>query len=71
MPDTLNIQIIPPGVTKWGGKVVLTAHGCALGEHFTGKSYGYRAVNLETKDWSYLCHVLTFQTRTYPLRFRR
>jgi len=56
MPDTLNIQIIPPGVTKWGGKVVLTAHGCALWEHFTGKSYGYRAVNLQTKDWSYLCH---------------
>jgi len=57
MPDTLlNIQVIPPGVTKWGGKVVLTAHGCALWERFTGKNYGYRVVNLLTKDWAYLCH---------------
>lgn len=49
-------QIISPGVTKWDEKAILIAHGCAPLERFTGKSYEYCAVNLETSASAHLCH---------------
>lgn len=58
MPEqsaAINTQIIPPGVKSWGGPPVLTAHGCALLERFTGKSFTYRAVNLTTGASAHIC----------------
>lgn len=50
-----NIQLIPPGVRRWDGPPILTAHGCALLERFTGKSYTYYAVNLTTGASAHIC----------------
>lgn len=51
-----KITVIPPGVTKWDGEAVLTAHGWMLLERFTGKRYSYRAVQCKTGDSKYLGH---------------
>lgn len=58
MPEESNaqhIQIIPPGVKKWG-KVILEAHGCVLLQNFTGKRYTYRVVDMKTGAEAYICH---------------
>ena len=48
--------VIPPGATKWNGDIVLTAHGWALTQRFTGKRYSYRAVNASTGVSKYIGH---------------
>lgn len=58
MPEqsiTPTIQIIPPGVKKWG-KVRLKADGCIVLENFTGKNYTYRVVNMTSGAERYICH---------------
>lgn len=52
MTDTLSeiIREIPPDVAARHGREaapVFIVHGCVLLERFTGKSYAYKAVNLE------------------------
>ncbi len=51
-----NIQIIPPGVTKWNGRTLLNAHGCVLLERFTGKIYTYHVVDMKTCTSAHICH---------------
>lgn len=50
MPELSNMQTI-----KWDGSPVLKVYGCVLLERFTGKSYTYRAVNLETGASVHIC----------------